>query len=110
MLGIWGVFGFLGSSLGPLIGATIILTVGNIDSSSSATKTLIGKESGDSVGDSGENAEDSMNKYYSWIVRRTPFLKEMKITCLVQEGEGGNGPFAFEPSVLKIAYSKGKII
>ena len=32
MLGIWGLFGLLGSSLGPLIGATILLTVGNIDS------------------------------------------------------------------------------
>ena len=60
MGGVW----VLGSSLGPLIGATILLAVGNIDSSSSATKPLIGKESGDSIDDSGEN-EDVMNKYNS---------------------------------------------
>lgn len=72
MLGIWGMLGFLGSSLGPLIGATILLTVRNIDSSSSATKTLAEKESGDSTDDSGEN-EDMMNKYYSILGYTTLF-------------------------------------
>lgn len=36
MLGIWGVFGFLGSSLGSLTGATVLLTAGNSDDASSS--------------------------------------------------------------------------
>ena len=69
MGGVW----VLGSSLGPLIGATILLAMGNIDSSSSATKTLAEKESGDSTDDSGEN-EDMMNKYYSILGYTTLFF------------------------------------
>ena len=36
MLGIWGVFGFLGSSLGSVTGATVLLTAGNSDDASSS--------------------------------------------------------------------------
>jgi len=36
MLGIWGVFGFLGSSLGSFSGATVLLTAGNSDDGSSS--------------------------------------------------------------------------
>ena len=47
LFGIWGVFGFLGSALGPLIGGTALLVYGNIPTSVSSTISSTGKESND---------------------------------------------------------------
>jgi hypothetical protein len=37
LLGVWGVFGFIGSALGPLIGGTALLVIGNIPASLSTS-------------------------------------------------------------------------
>ncbi len=69
LLGVWGVFGFIGSALGPLIGGTALLVLGNTSSSDGidvSGSTMTGSST-DSVGDT----TTSVNNVFS----SSPFYK-----------------------------------
>merc|ERR1712038_1095141 len=48
LLGVWGVFGFVGSALGPLMGGALLLIVGHIPVADDKTDDIITTTIGDS--------------------------------------------------------------
>ncbi len=77
LLGVWGVFGFIGSALGPLIGGTALIILGKIAVHGNATNysnagggTMLGSNL-DSNGDGDEGSTTAVNV----IFPSSPFYK-----------------------------------